>query len=272
MSGRVPARVIAHHLQRVLALGPVTVRSRRRLARHPDPRARALATTVGRARPAAFAHRRTAIERVRGELASEETAARHRMDVERLEALAHRASTSARWGGVLRDIVVALRPARVLEMGTAVGISAAYLAAGLDEVGGGEIVSVDRDGRALGLAAENLDRLGLAPRARLLEGAFDDVLGSVVDGDGAPFDMVFKDGDHTAGATLAWVRTLERHLAPGAVVVLDDIRRSAEMTGAWRALQSASSVAFSLDFLGMGLLALGRPTGAGPDRFVIAVR
>src|SRR5438876_3799024 len=61
-------------------------------------------------------------------------------------------------GRLIYDHVIAERPETILELGTAHGVSAAYMAAALDEVGQGTLVT--------------LDKAQLVPSPRPEEGAF----------------------------------------------------------------------------------------------------
>jgi len=70
-------------------------------------------------------------------------------------------------------------------------------------------------------------------------------------------DAVFIDGHHDGAATLRYFETILPVLAPGAVVVFDDIGWSMEMHEAWKILQAHRSVCCSIDMFDMGLCCIG---------------
>src|SRR3954451_23916058 len=72
-------------------------------------------------------------------------------------------------GRIVYDHVRATRPAEVLELGTAHGVGAAYLAAALEDNGAGRLTTVDFDGAAYDPAPEVvLARAGVAGGVRVL--------------------------------------------------------------------------------------------------------
>ncbi len=203
-----------------------------------------------------------------------------RPPVRRVADLYTRASSPRPWGRLLFGLVRALRPGRVLELGTNLGVSAAHIGAALalneaedradDEplaFAGGRpaprLTTLEGAPALAALAARHLAALGHAGRARVVAGAFDQTLADVAAADG-PFDLVFVDGHHEEAAALGYVDALRPHLAPGAVVVLDDVEPGRPVARAWRRLRRAHPDAPAAYLVKWGLLQL--PAGApAPD-------
>lgn len=82
-----------------------------------------------------------------------------------------------------------VRARRALELGTAIGYSATWIARGLEP--GGELLTVEWNPDTAKAAAANLEKTGVADRVRILVGSAVDV---VADLDG-PFDFIFNDID-----------------------------------------------------------------------------
>ncbi len=78
------------------------------------------------------------------------------------------------------------RPARCLEIGTAIGYGTLCLLRGADQ---GSVVSIDPDGARLAEARDFLTRAGVADRVQLLEGPALQILPTLA----APFDLVYID-------------------------------------------------------------------------------
>ena len=88
-------------------------------------------------------------------------------------------------GSLLRALTASKSAARVLELGTGMGLSLAWLLDGLDA--GGSIVSIDNDA---GLVGEVRDELGGDERLELVAGDGGAWLEAYA---GPPFDLVFAD-------------------------------------------------------------------------------
>ncbi len=136
-------------------------------------------------------------------------------------------------GKLLYDFIIETRPEQILELGFAHGTSTCYMAAALQENGGGSIVTIDnqssrlRDPNILSL----IEQTGLksfitpifAPRSytwelmKLLEQ-------QTVAGRTEPcFDFVFIDGGHTWDSDGFSFLLADRLLKPGGHVLFDDV-------------------------------------------------
>lgn len=119
----------------------------------------------------------------------------------------------------------------VLELGFCHGVSTCYIAAALEERGEGHIVTIDRANRLLNSPSLEalLDRLSLRDRATIFY-EFDSYnwrLYHFLTGDPRPqFDLIYLDGAHTWNADGFAFLLAERLLAPGGLIVLDDLHWS----------------------------------------------
>lgn len=178
-----------------------------------------------------------------------------------------RAATGPAWGRFLFLLARALRPQRVLELGTNLGVGSAHLAAALAQTeaeGGpaGRLVTLEGAPALAALAAGHLRALGhtVGPepgrRVRVEVGPFAETLAPVAEAEG-PFGLVFVDGHHEEAAALAYVDALRPHLAPGALLVLDDVEPGRPVRRAWRRLLAAEPGAPAFYAGKYGLLFLG---------------
>lgn len=211
-----------------------------------------------------------------------------RPPVRPVREVVRRAATGPAWGRFLFGLARAQRPRRVLELGTNLGLGAATLAAALrltEGEGGprGRLVTLEGAPALAALAAGHLAALGHTAgagpdnRVRIEVGPFAETLGPVAEAEG-PFDLVFVDGHHEEEAALAYLRALRPHLAPGALVVLDDVEPGRPVRRAWRRLRAERAGApaayagrYGLLFpapgghLGGAPAALARETGPAPE-------
>lgn len=89
---------------------------------------------------------------------------------------------------------------RAIELGTSVGISSAYIAAGLRDAGSGQLATLECSPARTEIARRLHSELGLA-NVRYLGGLFAETLGGALSEYG-PFDFAFIDGNHQTGPTL----------------------------------------------------------------------
>ena len=148
--------------------------------------------------------------------------------VRRVADVYRRASSGPLWGRAMTGLVRGLSPARVLELGTNLGVSAAHIALALartEAEGGpaGRLVTLEGAPALAALARTHLAGLGHDERrARVVVGPFAETLGPVC-AESGPFNLVFVDGHHARDAALGYVAAVRPFLAPGALVVLDDV-------------------------------------------------
>ena len=137
------------------------------------------------------------------------------------------------FGRRIYDHVRATRPERVLELGTAHGVSAAYIAAALDENHAGALVTVDHGGAHYDPAPEEvLERAELTERVTIVRGhsSYNWFLKEELErrsdssGNVRPvYDFVFLDGSHNFDIDGLAVVLVEKLLRPGGWLLLDDL-------------------------------------------------
>ena len=172
-------------------------------------------------------------------------------------------------GRLLATLVAALRPRRVLEVGTAIGYSTLHMARELDP--GARIVTLERDPERISQARGFWARGGVEDRIELVEG---DALQSLRGLDG-PFELVFLDASKTEIDD--YLRLLDGRLAPHALLVVDNLLMSGEaalpegLETAWSedslraARRTTKALMESPDWL-FSLLPVGDGVGLGARR------
>jgi hypothetical protein len=159
------------------------------------------------------------------------------------------------WGVFQMRLVRELAPKSCLELGTGLGVSAAYLAAALKLNGAGMLTTLEGAHAWGAVAEQGLSALGLDGRAEVRLGPIDDTLARVLE-QIAPIDYAFLDADHTEEATLHHFDMLLPHVSRGGLVVLDDITFSIGMWRAWNAIRGRERVSTSLALGRMGVVAV----------------
>jgi predicted O-methyltransferase YrrM len=124
---------------------------------------------------------------------------------------------SRQGGELLYALVRASRPETVVEFGTSFGISVIHLAAAVADNGAGRVFGTEMSAAKVAAARANLDEAGLGGVATILPGDARETLAEVP----GPIGLVLLDG--WKDLCLPVLRLLEDRLAPGALVVADDI-------------------------------------------------
>lgn len=171
--------------------------------------------------------------------------------VDQLGRIVRVASKQPFWCRLLFELVRALRPASCVELGTAVGLSAAYQAAALELNEHGRLVTLEGAESLAAIARGNLQQLQLH-RVAVVTGRFQDTLSRVL-AERGPVDFLFIDGHHDEAATVRYFSQAVPALAPGAVVLFDDIQWSTGMARAWKAIVANPQVNLAVDFGPLGL-------------------
>src|SRR5262245_55007116 len=164
-------------------------------------------------------------------------------------------------------LVRALHPRNVLELGTNVGISSAYLAAALRENGdGGRLCTLDSSPYRQRLARQLHAEMGLTG-VEYTTGLFTETLPGVLRGIG-PVDLAFIDGHHQYQPTLDYFAAIFESSAADAIFVFDDVCWSTDMKRAWRALSADPRLGVVIDLVSVGIAV--RTEGNGRPRLVTA--
>ena len=165
-------------------------------------------------------------------------------------AIARRAAKPPRLGQLLFRIAQHYRPATVLELGTSLGLSAAYLASGAAD---GRVFTLEGAPAVAEAADRNLRSLGVD--VTVVTGDFDATLLPLL-GRLPPVDLVFVDGNHRREPTLRYFDVLLRHSSRSAALIFDDIHWSEEMELAWAEIKNDPRVYLTIDLFFIGIVFL----------------
>lgn len=142
-----------------------------------------------------------------------------------------------------------LNPDRIVELGTSLGISTAYLASVSEST---KVITLEGNPDSARIAQQNFRRLNLQ-NIEVLTGAFEDNTDheSIHE---APIDLVFIDGNHRYQPTLDYFDHFRKLISDRGILIFDDIYWSQEMNEAWKAIQAHESVANTVDLYFMGIV------------------
>ena len=131
---------------------------------------------------------------------------------------------------LLRTMVAALKPARILEIGTAVGYSALLMCQAMPREC--HITTIEKYGKRIPVARRNFKKAGEEGRITLLEGDADELLKEL---EGRSFDLVFMDA--AKGQYLHWLPQLLKVMPVGAVLISDNVLQDGDIVESRFAVQ-----------------------------------
>lgn len=146
--------------------------------------------------------------------------------------------TTEQIGKFYASLVRTLRPRVIVELGTAFGVSGMYWLSGLQENQFGKLHTFEVNDKWAEIARTNLASVG--NRFRLWQGLFEDCMEEALGNQ--KIDIAFIDGVHTSEWVIPQVSLIKERLAPGGIVVLDDINFSKDMESCWIQLSMRSDI------------------------------
>lgn len=153
-----------------------------------------------------------------------------------------------KYGKLLYALSNYYQPVTVIELGTSLGISTAYLAAGNPSA---MIYSADGNLHTTAIAAQLHRNLKLQ-NIELNNGLFDELLPNLLEKIKNPC-LIYIDGNHTYEATLRYFKTCLPYMSSVCIMVFDDIYWSKEMTAAWHQIKQHPQVKLTIDVYQLGI-------------------
>jgi len=155
------------------------------------------------------------------------------------------------WALLLFKLVRKIQPEFAVELGTCIGISAAYQSAAQHLNGKGRLITIEGSESIANIAQNNLESLNLN-NIEIICGKFKNVLPEIF-AKTSGIDYVFIDGHHDEKATIEYFELFLPHLSSGALLIFDDISWSKGMKRAWKIIRNNSAVSFSADLKMIGI-------------------
>jgi predicted O-methyltransferase YrrM len=179
-----------------------------------------------------------------------------------LGAVARSGLLPVKWCRRLAALRDRLPPGPVLELGTSLGITTAYLASVAEKH---PVITLEGCPSSLAVAQGLWARLDIDDRIRPILGNIDDTLTEALAH--GPFSLIVLDANHRSGPVQAYFEAVLPHLSPGGCIVVDDIYWTRDMTRAWLALCQHPAVGQQIDFYRQGWLFLS--AAHAKERFVL---
>lgn len=163
--------------------------------------------------------------------------------------VAKSALKSVKFGQLLFRIIDHYAPEYLLELGTSLGITSAYLAMANPSA---TLTTMEGATDIAAVAKENFQKLGIK-NIRLIEGDFDHTLPAWLENN-PTIDFAFIDVNPRDASTIHYFHRLLDHTHEYSILIFDDIHGSAEMEKAWNEMQQHPVVTLTIDLFFIGLV------------------
>jgi len=163
--------------------------------------------------------------------------------------VANHSLKSKKYGQLLFRIVRYFNCKNVLELGTSLGVTTAYLSSVSKDI---QCVTLEGCPQIANVAKDNFQYLGLN-NIDLLVGDIDLLLPNVIS-QSLALDFVFIDANHRYGSVMNYFNIILSKVHNSTVVVIDDIYWSDDMEKAWNEIKSIPQVTTSIDLFDIGIV------------------
>jgi predicted O-methyltransferase YrrM len=154
-----------------------------------------------------------------------------------------------KYAQLLFKIVNYYQPQTILELGTSLGVTTAYLASANANA---LVTTMEGSSQVSNIATTNFTILELKNITQI-QGNFDNTLPETVS-KLTKIDLAFLDGNHRYQPTLNYFQTILPKVTNESIIILDDIHWSKEMEQAWNEIKNHPSVTLSIDLFFIGMV------------------
>lgn len=173
--------------------------------------------------------------------------------------IAKHAAMSKKQGQLITRIIDFYGFKKGLEIGTSLGIGAAYMASTAQYSG----ISIEGCAETARIAQKNLTQAGFS-NIDVRVGEFSAILANLVE---EKFDFIYIDGNHRKLPTLDYFEFALNHSTENAFIIFDDIHWSEEMEAAWEIIQRDERINLSMDLFRLGIVS--KRSGQRKQHFIV---
>ena len=166
----------------------------------------------------------------------------------KVSRIAKTAGISKRRAKLLYKTVRQFQPAKILELGTSLGLATAALSLAAPKA---RIDSLEGCPATAQVARSGFERYGLK-NIEVHTGEFDELLPGLLKAN--RYDLVFFDGNHQKEATLRYFELCLAAATENSLFIFDDIHWSRDMETAWEQIKEHPEVTLTLDTYQWGLV------------------
>lgn len=156
---------------------------------------------------------------------------------------------SPRLAQLLQRLCVSNESQYIVELGTNLGISTAYLASNNSK---STVYSLEGQPELCKLAKANFQKLNIN-NINILEGDIDNTLPQLINKI-PQIDLLFIDANHQYQATINYYNLAKSKIHKNSIIIFDDIHWSQGMQQAWNEIRQDPDIRLSIDIFHMGIV------------------
>lgn len=173
----------------------------------------------------------------------------HPTSLRKVSSIAASSLKPKKYGQLLFRMVAFFQPKTILELGTSLGITSAYLSLANPEA---KVWSMEGAPAIADLAEANFKTLGI-DHIQMVRGDFDKTLAPLLETIES-LDFVFVDGNHRYAPTVNYFNLLKPKMREHSILIFDDIHWSQEMETAWEEIKKDESISLTIDLFFIGIV------------------
>ncbi len=163
--------------------------------------------------------------------------------------IAKNSAKSAKQAQLLFRLVNFFEPETIIELGTSLGISTAYLASANSKT---PVITIEGCEEAAEIAKQNFKHLKLKNIEQVV-GNFDGIFPKLLKAR-KKIDLIYIDGNHRKQPTIKYFQQCLEKVNEDSVLIFDDIYWSDEMMQAWKEIKNNDQVIVTIDLFYIGIV------------------
>lgn len=173
----------------------------------------------------------------------------NRNKTKKVSQIAKNALKNPRLAQLIYRLAKASQPKSIVELGTCLGITTAYLSKACPDA---DVITIEGCPETAKVAYQNFLDLDLH-NVELRVGNFDKLFPEVINESGQ-LDFVYIDGNHRKDATINYFNWCLPKVHQGSLLIFDDIYWSKGMKEAWEEIKAHPEVTVTIDLFWIGLV------------------
>lgn len=164
-------------------------------------------------------------------------------------SIASHSLKSSKYGKLLFKIAHYCKSQNILELGTSLGVTTAYLAASDSNL---RCVSLEGSEELATIAKENFQKLSIE-NIQIVVGNIDSTLEKVLN-EFEKIDLIFIDANHKLPSVYNYFELCLTKIHNNSVIIIDDIYWSSDMEEAWEKIKNHPAVTSTFDLFQIGIV------------------
>lgn len=165
-----------------------------------------------------------------------------------LADIAAKAGISNKRGELLAKTVAYFKPERILEIGSSLGISSAFMSSGSPKT---HITTLEGCPATTGIAMKYFKKFHFS-NIEIIVGEFEETIDLAITK--RQFDLIYFDGNHQKEPTISYFEKCLNSAQENSIFIFDDIHWTPDMEEAWDHIRAHPKVTLSVDTFKWGLV------------------